>query len=348
MNILYIEPDYSQQNSYAYYFNILNAISNKANIRIVPGRGYNISVEQIKSVFPEIDLICFGFGWMNIWKNGVHYIETTIDGIENCDIPKAVLLNKEYGGGLGSKLGWIKDINADFAFTYHHDHEMFEKLTGVSFYHLPFAADPKIFKDYGEEYEYDIGFTGGLGHVETNNWETQCKFGDFAPFPAKGQGWSHDLRKQVKDAHETWNDINFYFSNHKHDNTISYAKSINTAKIWLSTTGPVDIVGTRYYEVMLTNTTLLMCNRSNKMWCFDENCNRRDKDVNVYENLFEENKHYVAFETPEEFKEKVLFYKNNESARLKIVHNAYDHVMKNHTWEKRAEKFLNVAEGFIK
>ena len=85
MNILYIEPDFSLQNSYGYYFNMLNAIAKKTKSRILPGKGYKISVDEIKKEFPEIDLICFGFGWMNVWKNGVHYVETLIEGIEVLD-----------------------------------------------------------------------------------------------------------------------------------------------------------------------------------------------------------------------------------------------------------------------
>ena len=34
------------------------------------------------------------------------------------------------------------------------------------------------------------------------------------------------------------------------------------------------------------------------MWCFDENCNREDKNVNVYENLFEEGAIPLAEEEP--------------------------------------------------
>ena len=118
--------------------------------------------------------------------------------------------------------------------------------------------------------------------------------------------------------------------------------------MWLSTTGPVDIVGTRYYEVMLTGTTLLMCNRSNRVWCFDENLNRCDRDVNVYEDLFEEDVHYVAFDSVTELEDKVKFYKDNEDARLKIVKNAYEHAIKHHTWDNRAESFLKAAKKHIR
>ena len=347
MNILYIEPDYTGNSSYGYYANTVNAISKRCNLKILAGRGYKISTDQIKQSFPEIDLICFGFGWMNVWKDVDHYVETVIEGIEDTDIPKAVLLNKEYGGTVGSKLGWIKEVNADLAFTYHHDYELFSKTTGIPFHFLPFAADPEVFKDYGELAKYDIGFTGGLGHTDTNGWEDKCKFGELPSLKPQGQGWSHNLREQVNNLHEEWGDIDFYFSNHHHDSVIGYAKRLNTADMWLSTTGPVDIVGTRYYEVMLTNTTLLVCNRSNEMWCYDEDCNRKDRNINVYEGLFEEDVHYVAFDTLEELREKILFYKNNEPARTKIVNNAYQHALENHTWDKRADKFLQAVKEII-
>ena len=346
MNILYIEPDFAPGQSYAYYYNMANAIAKKTNMRILPGRGYNISIDEIKNSFPEIDLICFGYGWMNIWKNGVHYKETIIEGIEKTDIPIAVFLNKEYGGALASKLGWIKELKPDFAFTYHHDYELFGKLTGVPFHYVPFAADPDIFKDYGHVGEkYDIGFTGGLGHTHTNGWETNSEFGKLPTIPADGQGWSHDLRRQVKEAHGSWDGINFYFSNHHHDDLTTYAKRLNSAKIWLSTTGPVDIVGTRYFEVMLSNTTLLACNRSDKMWCFDEDCNRKDRNVDVYGELFERDKHYIDFSTPGELREKILYYRDNETARQEIVRNAHEHVKEFHTWDNRADKFLEIIRG---
>ena len=340
-NILIVEPDFKPDQSYAYYYNMIKAISSVANVHILPGRGYKIHIDELKRQIPNLDVICYGFGWMNIWTNGVHYVETIIEGIEETDLTKVVFLNKEYGGSLGSKLGWIRDIKPDMAFTYHHDYEMFERATGVPFVFLPFAGDPEMFKDYGITPEYDIGFTGGMGHPDTNGWETQCEIGKYAPFKAEGQGWSHNLREQVRDAHEDWEEIDFFFSNHKHDTVEQYAKRLGTAKMWLSTTGPVDIVGTRYYEVMLTNTTLLMCNRSDKMWCFDDSANRKDRKINVYDGLFLEDEHYVAFNSPEELREKINFYKNNEQERIRIVNNAHEYALKNHTWRHRAQKFID-------
>jgi hypothetical protein len=348
MNILYFEPNYvpNANQSYTYYSSLLNSIAKKSNVSIINARGFDVHVNDLIDKAPnKPDLICFGFGWMNLWKGAVKYRETNIRGLEDSKVPTSIILNKEYAGSLPTKLGWIKEKKIDVAFTYHHDYEMFSKTTGVPFHHLPFAADPDMFKDHNVACHHDIGFTGGLGHTFTNGWEKTSQFNKLPDTPPEGQGWSHTLRKQIKDNYQQWDDINFYFSNHHHDNIKDYAERLNTAKMWLSTTGPVDIVGTRYFEVPMTNTTMLVCNRSNKMWCFDENCNRQDKNVNVYENLFEEDKHYVAFDSPEELIEKIRYYKNNEEERKKIVNAAYEHAIVNHTWDARADKFINAVNA---
>ena len=113
--------------------------------------------------------------------------------------------------------------------------------------------------------------------------------------------------------------------------------------MWLSTTGPVDIVGTRYYEVMATNTTMLLCNKSKTYWSFNDEGTRQDREVDVYDGLFEEGKHYVGFENYDEFMEKLRHYKENEDERQQIINQAYDHVLANHTWAHRAQKFLGTC-----
>ena len=42
---------------------------------------------------------------------------------------------------------------------------------------------------------------------------------------------------------------------------INYAKELAKSKIGLITTGPADLVGTRYFEIMAGNRCLILCNR---------------------------------------------------------------------------------------
>ena len=346
MKIFYIDPDVGQrEGSYGYYDNFVRALARqlpasddptKTSMVLIHGRGFTTSVDElVKQVGFTPDLICFGYGMTNIFRGAVKHKETTFNGIQDCGIPKAMLLNKEYAGSLPAKLDYMNELGIDIGFSYHHEYKQFEKITGIPFEFLPFAVDPHTFKDYGFDGEVnDLGFSGGLGHPDP---------------PPEGQGWSHLLRREIvnkgqsEDYASDWEGIKYDFTNHRHDSTADYAKRLNAAKMWLSTTGPVDIVGTRYYEVMATNTTMLLCNKAKTYWSFNDQGTRLDREVNVYDGLFEEDKHYVGFETYDEFIDKLKYYKEHDEERVQIVKQAYEHVVNNHTWDHRAQKFLSTV-----
>ena len=75
---------------------------------------------------------------------------------------------------------------------------------------------------------------------------------------------------------------------------------------------------------MATNTTLLACNRHGQ----------------AYDGILEEGKHCIMFDTKEELAEKIDYYLANEDERMKIVNSAHEHALKNHTYNTRADKFL--------
>jgi len=166
-----------------------------------------------------------------------------------------------------------------------------------------------LFKNYKKDnnYEFDFGFTGIVRPEQTENWR-------------------YKVYSTLKDK-SLWGDsVRIYFTDHHHDNLEDYAKRICTSKIWFSTTGPADLVGTRYYEVMLTGTTLLACNR------FD------------YLGLFEEDKHCIMFDSVEELADKVKFYSDpkNEKSRMTIIENAYNLSLESHTWTNRGSIIYDV------
>ena len=57
---------------------------------------------------------------------------------------------------------------------------------------------------------------------------------------------------------------------------IGYARLLAASKMWVSTTGPEGLVGTRYFEVLASGTTLLLCNRP--------------PSPHIYSGLFEEDR----------------------------------------------------------
>ena len=217
----------------------------------------------------------------------------------------SIILNKEYAA-LDKKLQWIKDIRPVAAFTVHHDYEKYSQITQVPFYQVPFAVNENVFKKFeDEEYDCDFGFSGVVRPEQTNDW-----------------------RAKIIEKSRDWNDINFSFSQHKHDTLESYARRLNRAKAWLSTTGPADLVGTRYYEVAALGTTLLVCNRFDK----------------VYDGIFEEDKHCIMFDSLDELEQKIRHYTNNDKERMRIVDQAKHHVLSKHTWFHRAEKITRILQ----
>jgi len=303
MKILYIERQHTD--TFSYYNEIMKAVGNEAQTyqysNWSPKQKLNLHVRDLATYIratnfvPEVFL--FGFGWTDCSYD----YPNVIDGLRESGIPTAVILNKEYAA-LDKKLDWIKDLNPICAFTVHHDYQEYEKTTGIPFYQLPFAVNPDIFKDYGEEYDCDFGFTGIVRPEQTNNW-----------------------RQKIEERSREWEDINFSFSAHRRDTLESYARRISRSKIWLSTTGPGDLVGPRYYEVMAAGRTLLMCNR------FDRG----------YEGLFSEDEHCVMFETLEELEDKLRYYLANEDKRVQIIRNAQAHTLKHHTWQERAQRVIS-------
>ena len=307
-NILYIENSFG--NSYGYYHEILNGFAqalgsdggrvyvfNNFSPESKEDNVYNLDlvIASLKKHNLDVDAVVFGFGWTN---TGPYPPNSFILSDEN--IKRYVILNKEYSA-LEEKLDWIKSNNFECAFTVHHDFKKYEEVTGIPFYHLPFAANPQLFKNYNEslEFEYDFGFTGIVRKEQTENWRSR-------------------VHETLENA-DIWGDTKIYFTDHHHDSLEDYAKRICTSKIWFSTTGPADLVGTRYYEVMLTGTTLLACNR------FD------------YLGLFEEDKHCIMFDSVEELAEKVKYFSNpaNEEERMQIVKSAQNLALEKHTWASR-------------
>ena len=304
MKILYFERDHG--NSFSYYNEIKKALGKQNTLYQFadwsPIGGPEVDINNVLERCPDKpDAILFGFGWTDCSEEKPNVVKN----LDNCDIPVSIILNKEYAA-LDKKLNWIKNINPTTAFTVHHDYKKYSEITGVPFYQIPFAVNESVFKKFeDEEYDCDFGFSGVVRPEQTNDW-----------------------RAKIVEKSKDWNDINFSFSQHRHDTLESYARRLNRAKAWLSTTGPADLVGTRYYEVAALGTTLLVCNR------FDR----------VYDGIFEEDKHCIMFDSLGELEEKIRHYINSEEERMKIVHQAKEHVLSQHTWYHRAEKITKILQ----
>lgn len=250
-------------------------------------------------------------------------------------VPLLVMQNKMYVpngwreivGNVTAKLEWARMAGASAAFTWLTRHRTFTRVSGVPHHWMPFGVDVTKFSArpgvFGPEAQpYDVGFTGASGVDK---------------YPMRSKLLEELKSMNVSGFFGTWQQTAL---NRKDKNAwkagdhAEYAKTIARARIWLSTTGPSDIVGTRYFEILASGTTLLMCNRPPKgEW--------------VYDGLFEEGEHVVMFDDVAEMHRKVEYYLRNETERRRIVLAARAKTLRIHSWEARARFLSRVAEAAI-
>lgn len=257
------------------------------------------------------------------------------DRLRFARVPLLVLQNKMYVpngwreivGNVTAKLQWVRAAGAAAAFTWITRHHTFTQLSGVPHHWMPFGVDVATYAvrpgAFGKEAQpYDVGFTGASGADK---------------YPLRSSMLREIQSMNVSGFFGTWsqtalnrNDPHAW----KAGDHADYAVRIARARIWLSTTGPSQLVGTRYFEILASGTTLLMCNRPKPgEW--------------VYDGLFEDGVHVVMFDDVADLHVKVLQYLRNESARQKIVTAAYELTRRIHSWDARARFITRVAEMAI-
>ena len=259
------------------------------------------------------------------------------DRVQYPALPLLVMQNKMYQpkgwreivGNLTAKLVWARASGTIAAFTWLTRHREFTNRSGVPHHWLPFGVDPNIFGRYAAQLgsmaqPYDVGFTGASGSDK------------------------YPLRRALLDELHTMKDVRVFTgewvqtllnrqNNHswKALDHNSYALQMAQTKIWISTTGPEDIVGTRYFETLMSGTTLLLCNRpKNSSWAYD--------------GLFKDGEHVVVFEGVADMAAKVMHYLGDEPERQRLVRNAHALAQRLHTWDARARFVTMVAEEAIR
>ena len=171
-------------------------------------------------------------------------------------VPLVVLQNKmytsetEFTGELEAKIEWTRAVGAAAAFTWLTRHEEFTRRSGVRHYRLPFAADAAMYGRFSGNYsgqEWDVGFTGSSNKKYSLRQRVLSALRSMPGIRPYLKSWS----KATASKEDEWSRLS----------RIGYVKQVASTKIWISTTGPDWIVGTRYFEIMATGTTLCVCNR---------------------------------------------------------------------------------------
>ena len=338
MNIIILTKNYEKYVSGYYHHDINKAFMTKGNCYLY-GEGYlkynkNDTIQDIiaKSPFDEkdIDLIVVSTSWEiqdpQIEESDPH----PRINLSTLEIPKVFFLNKEYKK-LNKKLKYAKENNFNLVCTVHHDYKKWAEQTGLNFIRLPFAANPERFKDYGLPKKYDFGFTGALHSTYTDiRYEIKCKLFK-NPYVKSNLGASVLFRKNP--LKEEFRKYKIYWAEWGARNIFGrsllpplnrYPKFLSSFKTFLSTPGPIGIIGTRYFECMAVKT-LLFCPESE------------------HNNIFKDGYNCVTFkEDLYDFDEKVHWILSNDAKRDRIIENAYKDFINNHTYENRIEKVINI------
>lgn len=323
LNILVLQPDFSRYGSAYYQYQFTQALGRAHHVfqygPKLAGYDSQHTIDDVLKLCPfEPDLICFAAGWELEDPSVPAFDPHPAIKISKTNIPSVMILNKEYKK-LDKKLGFIYDNAIRLVFTAHHHYNLWQECVGVPFVHFPFAVEPKLFKDYGEAKRYAVGFSGRL-HEQWIDVRVRIRERLFpqnlikAPrywhirifWPGRWQRLPSWLRRLPRGE--------------------DYARAMNRSRMWIATPSAIELVGTRFYEVMAART-LLFCSRSA-----------------AYAGLFEDTKHCVMFNPDlSDFDEKLFYYLEHEDERQAIVDEAYTHVRTNHTWDRRIEQFTEAV-----
>ena len=319
--ILVLQPDFSRYTSAYYQHQFTRALGRVHKVfQYGPGiAGYDKrhAIGDVLKLCPfEPELICFAAGWEIEDPAIPDYDPHPAIRTSKIDIPSVMVLNKEYKK-LDRKFEFIRDNGIGLVLTAHHKFSEWQNRVQVPFLHFPFAVSPEWFTDHGEEKLYDLGFSGGL-HERWTDVRVRIRDRLFLRHPLK--------------APRYWG-VRIFWPGRWRRRPVgeNYARSINRSRMWISTPSAIDLVGTRFYEVMAART-LLFCSRSP-----------------AYSGLFEDTKHCVMFEPNlSDFDDKLFHYLKHDDKREAIVDEAYRHVHRNHTWERRIEAFTQAVDRVAK
>ena len=289
----------------SYYSEIFHALKGEFDIE------FKNFIPRKTSEFGDYDIVFLGFGHTDCSDGKPASLE------RDSNHKLFPILNKEYTG-LNNKLDWIREMRATAALTVHHDVDKFMSQTSIPFYRIMWSANRNQFKDYGGDYQHDLFFSGVTRPEQSEN-----------------------LRERVLLELDRLNgDLGNFINARSHRNNYAgtmftddeYARHLSNSKLCLVTTGPADLVGTRYFEIFAANRSLILCNRM---------------DEKVYDDMMIDGVNCIMFSTVDEFYDKANHFLKNEEERMEIVNNAYNIFNTRLTWDTRAYEIKKIVEKHL-
>lgn len=310
LSILYVDGDAKPGAEIRYYFDYVTALKKIHSLCLYLPRSQADNPLKAKACSGQaFDIVVIGFGMLNLHPGDE--ILPWLRQVSN--IPIVVMFNKEYQD-LEKKIAWVQSHSQRIMclFTVQHKWREYSDSTGLRFYRLPFAVDPKLFDlraiNPSKVYKYDLGFTGTIRQGQMQNWRSRIM---------------QELKPKLE--HAGIRIFHADFLAHA-----EYRKKMAQTKIWISTLSIGDLVNPRYFEVMASGTTLLMCNRESN---------------GAYEDMgFEDGTNVAMFSSLDEFYDVALrIIQRGETDRKSMVNRARQHVLHHHSYSRRAESWTSTV-----
>lgn len=311
LSLLYVDPRAHKDEKYRYYYDYVQQLQELHQTFIFRPSGQSDNPFEHQTIRDQhFDAIIIGFGMFDI-NNGTKADDITPWVSQVNNTPVVAMFNKEYQE-LNQKLSWTKTFRTKLlcAFSVHHNISIYMENTGVHFARLPFAVDSQLFDlrvlNAQNEYLYDFGFTGIIRPQQANNFRSKIMY----------QLKVNLERVGIRVFHAEWLELE------------EYRKVMAQTKIWLTTTSIADIVNPRYFEVMASNTTMLLC----------------DRVASPYSSMgFEDGVNLAMFDNLQEAYDKIIFFTQNEKERNRIIDRARAHALHHHTYALRARQWTDIV-----
>ena len=342
MKIIYLSKNMSNYKGALYQHDVMEEFSECADVKFYgPGfEGFN-PTERIKITIQRLggaDILIIGHAWL-IDTPGQPVDPYPELHLEDCSIPKVMILNKEYAN-LNVKLQWISEKNFSFGFSHHHNVSLFEEKTKIPFKFSPLAFNEKLFnKNNIETKDIDFAFCGLLKNNLDNIGQSDARIitmrklfhciGDI-PFQKKSKYKKQKIYWNAIPRNTLMRYAATLLKKYRFLSNEDYVKLQLRSKTFLNTISPMGLVSTRFFENMACKA-LIFCEESNDVKrIFPLEC-------------------YINFKKDfSDFDEKFEIATSDSIEKTKIVQTAFDLAYSEHTWKIRVNSMMNSIYSLLK
>lgn len=332
--ILYLSRDMYTYIGAMYQRDVMDELARQTDVSFYgPGFPNYDKADTLKNVINKrggnFDAVVLGHAWLSDREG------TDVDPHPGMDwqsvgLPKAVILNKEYVN-LDAKLDFIRRSGFDIGFTHHHDVEVYTEATSTPFVFWPFAFDERRYGGAIPEKKLDFSFSGILQNQNphANQSDTRVRImnrffhcvGD-VPLLKRRRYLQYSILWNAIPRSRWQARLAGLLGRYRFMPEQEYRDMQAKSRIYLNTLSPAGLVSPRLFENMAIQALVFCEDAPNYSRIFPEDC-------------------YITFRSDmSDFEDKLLYYLNNEEARLKVVKRAHTEAWSNHTWRMRVEQLL--------